>query len=190
VILSFWSILITFLQFDISLAAGGGFNISPLKSRDGNKPRSQVQHLIQIDLKGWGVGYLPSFQQHCLLHMLNSVAGLREWFAQTDGNPSLFMTGMPVMVGMQPNRVPSKRSRKLQEVSSQPADNMVIHHFTMMDEESDDDGDLPYPEEEQVYVLLVILLFERIGPTTCTYQYSTALHHINNVAWIQCQLIS
>ena len=30
---------------------------------------------MQIDLKGWGVGYVPSFQQHCLLHMLNSVAG-------------------------------------------------------------------------------------------------------------------
>jgi hypothetical protein len=52
----------------------GGFNISPLKSRNG-RIRTQVQHLMQIDLKGWGVGYLPSFQQHCLLHMLNSVAG-------------------------------------------------------------------------------------------------------------------
>nr|ACF87490.1 unknown [Zea mays] len=52
----------------------GGFNISPLKSRNG-RIRTQVQHLMQIDLKGWGVGYVPSFQQHCLLHMLNSVAG-------------------------------------------------------------------------------------------------------------------
>lgn len=34
-----------------------------------------MQHLIQIDLKGWGAGYLPAFQQHCLLQMLNSVAG-------------------------------------------------------------------------------------------------------------------
>jgi hypothetical protein len=171
------------LQFDISLSTGGGYNISPLKSRDGNKPRSQVQHLIQIDLKGWGVGYLPSFQQHCLLHMLNSVAGLREWFAQTDGNPSLFTTGMPVMVGMQPNRAPSKRSRKL-EVSSQPADNMVIRHSTMMDEESDDDGDLPFLEEEQVFVLLVILLFERIGPTPAhtSILVIMALHHINYVS--------
>lgn len=54
--------------------AGGGFNISPLKSRNG-RPRTQVQHLIQIDLKGWAAGYFPSFQQHCLLQMLNSVAG-------------------------------------------------------------------------------------------------------------------
>lgn len=53
---------------------GGGFNISPLKPRNG-RPRAQVQHLIHIDLKGWGVGYLSSFQQHCVLQMLNSVAG-------------------------------------------------------------------------------------------------------------------
>lgn len=62
---------------------GGGFNISPLKSRNG-RPRTQVQHLMQIDLKGWGVGYMSSFQQHCLLQMLNSVAGefllLFVWF--------------------------------------------------------------------------------------------------------------
>lgn len=54
--------------------AGGGFNISPLKSRNG-RPRTQVQHLMQIDLKGWAAGYFSSFQQHCLLQMLNSVAG-------------------------------------------------------------------------------------------------------------------
>lgn len=150
---------------DISLVAGGGFNISPLKSRDGNKPRSQVQHLIQIDLKGWGVGYLPSFQQHCLLHMLNSVAGLREWFAQTDGNPSLCMPGMPVMVGMQLNRAPSK-SRKFQDVVSQPADNIVIRSSTMLDEESDDDE-----EEEQVSVLLFFVV-SKDKSKTCTYWYS------------------
>ncbi|CAL5441133.1 unnamed protein product [Camellia sinensis] len=52
----------------------GGFNISPLKPQNG-RPRTQVQHIMQIDLKGWGVGYISSFQQHCLLQMLNSVAG-------------------------------------------------------------------------------------------------------------------
>lgn len=57
------------------ITLGGGFNISPLKPRNG-RPRAQVQHLMQIDLKGWGVGYFPSFQQHCLLQMLNSVAGI------------------------------------------------------------------------------------------------------------------
>lgn len=65
--------VICFLLFDLHFV-GGGFNISPLKSRNG-RIRTQVQHLMQIDLKGWGVGYVPSFQQHCLLHMLNSVAG-------------------------------------------------------------------------------------------------------------------
>ncbi|THG07851.1 hypothetical protein TEA_014255 [Camellia sinensis var. sinensis] len=39
----------------------GGFNISPLKPQNGS-PRTQVQHLMQIDLKGWGVGYISSFQ--------------------------------------------------------------------------------------------------------------------------------
>lgn len=68
-------LFVTFLLFDLHLfIVGGGFNISPLKSRNG-RIRTQVQHLMQIDLKGWGVGYVPSFQQHCLLHMLNSVAG-------------------------------------------------------------------------------------------------------------------
>lgn len=149
-----------FLNVDISLVTGGGFNISPLKSRDG-KPRSQVQHLMQIDLKGWGVGYLPSFQQHCLLHMLNSVAGLREWFAQTDGNPSL--TGMPVMVGMQPNRAPSKRSRKFQEIASQAGDNAINRPSTMIDEESDDDDEFHLPEQVPVSVLLfLLLLFKRM----------------------------
>ena len=57
-----------------SVFSGGGFNISPLKPRNG-RPRTQVQHLLQIDLKGWGAGYISSFQQHCLLQVLNSVAG-------------------------------------------------------------------------------------------------------------------
>lgn len=61
-------------SFFFLIFKGGGFNISPLKPRNG-KPRTQVQHLMQIDLKGWGVGYLASFQQHCLLQMLNTVAG-------------------------------------------------------------------------------------------------------------------
>lgn len=34
-----------------------------------------MQYLMQIDLKGWGVGYIRSFQLHCLLQMLNGVAG-------------------------------------------------------------------------------------------------------------------
>lgn len=60
------------------ICIGGGFNISPLKPRHG-RPRTQVQHLMQIDLKGWGVNYISYFQQHCLLQMLNSVAGKLQW---------------------------------------------------------------------------------------------------------------
>ncbi|KMZ74937.1 hypothetical protein ZOSMA_120G00270 [Zostera marina] len=60
----------------------GGFNISPLKSHGRN--RTKVEHLMQLDLKGWGLGYFPAFQQHCVMRILNSVAGLREWFSQND----------------------------------------------------------------------------------------------------------
>lgn len=70
----FISSLCTRQFYSIKIFSGGGFNISPLKPRNG-RPRTQVQHLMQIDLKGWGVGYMSWFQQHCLLQMLNSVAG-------------------------------------------------------------------------------------------------------------------
>lgn len=68
------SVYIICLEISIC-TPGGGFKISPLKSHNG-RPRTQVQHLMQIDLKGWIVGYLPSFQQYCLIQMLNSVAGM------------------------------------------------------------------------------------------------------------------
>ncbi|KAK4400994.1 protein ENHANCED DISEASE RESISTANCE 2 [Sesamum angolense] len=124
----------------------GGFNISPLKPRNG-RPRTQVQHLMQIDLKGWGVGYISSFQQHCLLKMLNCVAaiimywvvglqwlgprwwifhgqfkpvytitGLREYFAQTDERTAA--PRIPVMVNMTSISTSSKRSQKLQSSSA------------------------------------------------------------------------
>lgn len=56
--------------------SGGGFKISPLKCLN-RRPRTQVQHLMQIDLKGWGVNYFPSFQYHSLLQMLNCVPGTK-----------------------------------------------------------------------------------------------------------------
>ncbi|KAK6158504.1 hypothetical protein DH2020_005818 [Rehmannia glutinosa] len=68
----------------------GGFNISPMKPRNG-RPRTQVQHLMQIDLKGWGVGYVSSFQQHCLLQMLNSVAGEILCASKQLGDVKLFL---------------------------------------------------------------------------------------------------
>ncbi|KAJ6695754.1 ENHANCED DISEASE RESISTANCE-RELATED [Salix koriyanagi] len=95
----------------------GGFNISPLKPRNG-KHRTQVQHLMQIDLKGWGAGYVSSFQQHCLLQMLNSVAGLREWFSQTDERSA--PPRIPAMDNMARASALSKKNVKLQESSVHP----------------------------------------------------------------------
>ncbi|KAJ9134989.1 hypothetical protein P3X46_032215 [Hevea brasiliensis] len=128
----------------------GGFNISPLKPRNG-RPRTQVQHLMQIDLKGWGVGYISSFQQHCLLQMLNSVAGLREWFAQTDerGAPPR----IPVMVNMASASVSSKRNLKQQESSVHPAPSLdqmnAASRNSIMDEYSDEEDEFQIAEEEQ-----------------------------------------
>ncbi|XP_042022598.1 protein ENHANCED DISEASE RESISTANCE 2-like [Salvia splendens] len=85
----------------------GGFNISRLKSH-GGRPRTKVQHLMQIDLRGWGAGYFSSFQQHCLLQMLNSVAGLREYFSQTDERA--IAPRMPLMVNMTSASDPSKKN--------------------------------------------------------------------------------
>ncbi|EEF42459.1 protein ENHANCED DISEASE RESISTANCE 2 [Ricinus communis] len=129
----------------------GGFNIAPLKPRNG-RPRTQVQHLMQIDLKGWGVGYVSSFQQHCLLQMLNSVAGLREWFSQTDerGAPPR----IPVMVNMASASASTKKNFKLQESSVHPAPsldqiNAASRNSTIMDEYSDEDEEYQIAEEEQ-----------------------------------------
>ncbi|KAJ7953362.1 ENHANCED DISEASE RESISTANCE 2 [Quillaja saponaria] len=119
----------------------GGFNISPLKPRNG-RPRAQVQHLMQIDLKGWGVGYVSSFQQHCLLQMLNSVAGLREWFSQTDERSA--PPRIPVMVNMASASVPSKKNQKLHDQMHAASRNSV-----MMDEYSDEDEEFQIVESEQ-----------------------------------------
>ncbi|XP_037495822.1 protein ENHANCED DISEASE RESISTANCE 2 isoform X1 [Jatropha curcas] len=128
----------------------GGYNISPLKPRNG-RPRTQVQHLMQIDLKGWGVGYISSFQQYCLLQMLNSVAGLREWFSQTDerGAPPR----IPVMVNMASTSLSSKKSLRQQESSVHPASldqmNIASRNSTIMDEYSEEDEEFQIAEEEQ-----------------------------------------
>ncbi|XVE57330.1 hypothetical protein DITRI_Ditri04bG0082500 [Diplodiscus trichospermus] len=132
----------------------GGFNISPLKSRNG-KPRTQVQHLMQIDLKGWVVGYISSFQQHCLLQMLNSVAGLREWFAQTDerGAPPR----IPVMVNMASSSVSSKKTQKMDELSVPHAPsldqmNAVSRNSVLMDEYSDEDEEQMPEADQEAYL--------------------------------------
>ncbi|KAJ8504532.1 hypothetical protein OPV22_005418 [Ensete ventricosum] len=126
----------------------GGFKISPLKPRDG-RVRTQVQHLMQIDLKGWGVGYAPSFQQHCLIQMLNSVAGLREWFTQTDENHDV--SKIPLMVNMTAQTISIKKDRKTQENSVHP--NSTPYQMQAasrhLDEDSDEDEDYQIPEPEQ-----------------------------------------
>ncbi|XP_047971879.1 protein ENHANCED DISEASE RESISTANCE 2-like isoform X2 [Salvia hispanica] len=128
----------------------GGYNISPLKPRNG-RPRTQVQHLMQIDLKGWGVGYVSSFQQHCLLQMLNSVAGLREYYSQTDERP--VAPRIPVMVNMTSISSSSKRSKKLQSSSAHHRSPSLdqIHaanrNAVLMDEDSDEDEDLQADQE-------------------------------------------
>ncbi|KAG2680452.1 hypothetical protein I3843_11G101000 [Carya illinoinensis] len=127
----------------------GGFNISPLKPRNG-RPRAQVQHLMQIDLKGWGVGYISSFQQHCLLQMINSVAGLREWFAQTDERN--VPARIPAMVNMTSASVSSEKGEKLGSVHpSAPSDqiNAANRNSVMMEEYSDEDEEFQIAEAEQ-----------------------------------------
>ncbi|KAG9150487.1 hypothetical protein Leryth_010864 [Lithospermum erythrorhizon] len=122
----------------------GGYNISPLKPCNG-KPRTQVQNLMQIDLNGWGVNYMASFQQHCLLQMLNSVAGLREYFSQTDERATT--PRIPVMVNMKSQSVSSKRSLRLRDSADhRRSESMEQLHAAntnavLLDEDSDDDDD-------------------------------------------------
>uniref|UniRef100_A0A0E0DVV8 START domain-containing protein n=1 Tax=Oryza meridionalis TaxID=40149 RepID=A0A0E0DVV8_9ORYZ len=124
----------------------GGFKISPLKCVNG-RPRTQVQHLMQIDLKGWGVNYFSSFQYYSLLQMLNCVAGLREYFSQTDDiHP---VPRIPVMSTMA--TVSSlKKDKKLQEtdLKTKQADFGQVDNknLDMIDEESEEDDDYQVPE--------------------------------------------
>ncbi|CAI9095146.1 OLC1v1031025C2 [Oldenlandia corymbosa var. corymbosa] len=131
----------------------GGFNISPLKPRHG-RPRTQVQHLMQIDLKGWGLNYVSYFQQQCLLQMLNSVAGLREYFSQTDERPAA--PRIPVMVNMTSASVSNKKSEKLYGSSvhkrSMSVDQIGSSNKNglMMDDDSDEEEDFQVPEQEEL----------------------------------------
>ncbi|XP_028553621.1 protein ENHANCED DISEASE RESISTANCE 2-like isoform X2 [Dendrobium catenatum] len=132
----------------------GGFKISPLKSRDG-RTRTEVEHLLQIDLKGWGVGYFPSFQQLCLIQMLNSVAGLREWFAQADETHTV--PNMPVMMSISSGSVSSKmggeshdnfnQSISLDEESDEYEDCLTLEPEEMMDS-VDAENVMKQPDED------------------------------------------
>ncbi|CAN4077301.1 unnamed protein product [Withania somnifera] len=126
----------------------GGFNISPLKPRNG-RPRTQVQQLMQIDLKGWGVGFITSFQQHCLFQMLNNVAGLREYFSQTDKRPAA--PRIPVMVNMTSPSISNKKSQKQSHHRTPSLDQIRAANrnaVSMMDEYSDEDEDFQGIDQE------------------------------------------
>ncbi|KAL9272434.1 ENHANCED DISEASE RESISTANCE 2-like protein [Drosera capensis] len=127
----------------------GGFNISPLKPRNG-RPRTQVQHLMQIDLKGWGVGYISLFQQHSLLQMLNSVAGLREYFAQIDERTGT--SRIPAMVKMTSASISSSKGQKLTVSSAHSGSiyqmNVPSRASAVLDEFSDEDEEFQIPEVE------------------------------------------
>ncbi|XP_008645142.1 protein ENHANCED DISEASE RESISTANCE 2 isoform X2 [Zea mays] len=94
----------------------GGFKISPLKCHNG-RPRTQYHSLLQI---------------------LNCVAGLREYFSQTDEIhiiPRIHVMETMFDVDSKP------KFHKLQEVETKENKNMGI-----IDEESDDDDDYQVPE--------------------------------------------
>ncbi|KAK3125928.1 hypothetical protein QOZ80_7BG0611530 [Eleusine coracana subsp. coracana] len=123
----------------------GGFKICPLKCRNG-RPRTQVQHLMQIDLKGWVLNYSPSFQYHSLLQILNCVAGLREYFSQTD--ETHITPRIPAMESMV-DAGSAQKDPKLQEVDSKtkPSEGQADNrNMGTIDEESDDDEDYQVPE--------------------------------------------
>ncbi|KAF5786114.1 hypothetical protein HanRHA438_Chr10g0448991 [Helianthus annuus] len=103
---------------------------------------------MQIVLKGWGVGNVSSFQQHCLLQMLNSVASLREYFAQTDER--IAPPRIPVMVNMASCSVPTKKSQKINLTSVHNRSQSLDNAAKMIDEYSDEDEDFQIPDEEVV----------------------------------------
>ncbi|XP_024396181.1 protein ENHANCED DISEASE RESISTANCE 2 isoform X3 [Physcomitrium patens] len=116
----------------------GGFTISPLKSHPNGDPRARVQQLVHIDLKGWGANYLPLCHYHSVIQILNSVAGLREWFAQRDGNCSLPSVPRIPKLGTAKTR---KRSA-LQNVASLPE--MPSAGQSNYDESEYDDDDMQF----------------------------------------------
>uniref|UniRef100_A0A0E0MDF0 START domain-containing protein n=1 Tax=Oryza punctata TaxID=4537 RepID=A0A0E0MDF0_ORYPU len=126
----------------------GGFKISPLKCRNG-RPRTQVQHLMQIDLRGWLLNYSPSFQYHSLLQIQNCVAGLREYFSQTD--ETHITPRIPVMENMvDTSSVQKDDNKSTEEVDSKTktADRGQADSKNMgiIDEETDEDEDYQVPE--------------------------------------------
>ncbi|CAL5359437.1 unnamed protein product [Camellia sinensis] len=137
---------------------GGGFNISPLKPQNG-RPRTQVQHLMQIDLKGWGVGYISSFQQHCLLQMLNNEL-VNIFLKQMKG--VLIRESQLWLIWLQP--LSSKKSQKLHNRSTSLEQiNAANKNGMMMDEYSDEDDEFQIPDPEVTYNVMTGIMVVTVG---------------------------
>ncbi|XBH75300.1 hypothetical protein VPH35_102082 [Triticum aestivum] len=123
----------------------GGFKITPLKCRNG-RPRTQVQHLMQIDLKGWLLNYSASFQYHTLLQIQNCVAGLREYFSQTD--ECHIAPRIPVMEKMFDPSADQKnpQPRAIDKIKPLDKDQKDGRNMSIIEEESDEDDDYQVPE--------------------------------------------
>ncbi|KAH8972155.1 hypothetical protein BDL97_02G180500 [Sphagnum fallax] len=117
----------------------GGFTITPLKQRGGSQVRARVQHLVQIDLRGWGANYIPTCHHSSVTQMLNSVAGLREWFAQRDGDQAPSPVQRIVKMGSE--TLPGKKLRK-RHSGLQPSaslDNILAGRHLGLQESDDED---------------------------------------------------
>ncbi|CAL5061195.1 unnamed protein product [Urochloa decumbens] len=117
----------------------GGFKICPLKSRNG-RPRTQVQHLMQIDLKGWFLNYSTSFQYHSLLQILNCVS---DDIHITPRIPA--MESMTDASSSQKDEKPNEVDPKIKPADQEHGENK---NMGTIDEESDDDEDYQVPEAD------------------------------------------
>uniref|UniRef100_A0A453MP54 START domain-containing protein n=1 Tax=Aegilops tauschii subsp. strangulata TaxID=200361 RepID=A0A453MP54_AEGTS len=114
----------------------GGFKITPLKCRNG-RPRTQVQHLMQIDLKGWFLNYSASFQYHTLLQIQNCVA-----------DECHIAPRIPVMEKMFDPSADQKnpQPRAIDKIKPLDKDQKDGRNMSIIEEESDEDDDYQVPE--------------------------------------------
>lgn len=80
----------------------GGYVITPLKTRAGGKPRSLVEHVVEVDVRGWsswfGIGLSP-YPAHVRDTLLGSVAGIREYYAAQRINSSNTVVQRHILTG-------------------------------------------------------------------------------------------
>lgn len=90
------------------------------------------------------------------------MAGLREWFSQTDESPTV--PRIPVMVNMMTGSLSSKKQKKVQETSVRPSPSVdqlhsAIRNSGLFDEDSEEDDDYQVPESEQEVSRLLMWAF-------------------------------